>query len=699
MIRRAQFRKLFVYVRQRGLTYLVMRLRFLPILFMVGALGLYILLHTALRDLVVRMLGFQWVGSFLLFENLTLAQALTTLSGLWLIAAAACAAWVIADRFQGERFEWPLVFGLSTFALIAFPCAALGEIAERVGTAYLRPPGGPFLASLPAVGVIALAVFQGWRPHRIRIQLGRPAGLVIFLAVLVSVILYSAVSIALMHPATSGDALSYHLPLSVYLWQDGNLGSFLDRTKALWAFAHPGMVELWFGLLRVTAGEWLANLGQLPFTWLGMLAVYAYSRRLGLGRGAAQLAGLAFPLIPIVALQSVAQPNDLAGAVLFMVAVALACEPVKGWKLGRLALLGVCLGLMATTKLILLPYVFSIGLYLTGAMLWQAYRQQNWQTAAARFGLLAVLFLVTVSPWWVRNIIRYQNPVFPSAIPFIGRGVVIQDMGTIDSAFVPTKLAWPLYPLIEPHDDRSGFGALFIIAAVPGLIFALWRAHRQPLILLLLSVVIMLPAWWLITLHEPRFFLGPVGLSCALIPWALAAAPRSQRRIAGFLLAGTALFSAMVTIDQGLLTLASQPNDRASFYDRVWGVDAYATALPESEPILLHNGFAPTIQEYTAYYPLLGANQSRLVIPMVWEVSAEVIEQTMRSYGIHYVYVTASPEFRSEVLKLYAAPKFELVHQSAIVAGEKNGARRVLYRAAAPNEEDQATWRYLFRLK
>ena len=73
------------------------------------------------------------------------------------------------------------------------------------------------------------------------------------------------------------------------------------------------------------------------------------------------------------------------------------------------------------------------------------------------------------------------------------------------------------HPLLEPHDDRSGFGALLAVAVLPGMIYSARRKFWQPLVCFILPLVFMLPAWWFMTMHEPRFFLWLAGLSLAAL--------------------------------------------------------------------------------------------------------------------------------------------------------------------------------------
>src|SRR5207247_9739079 len=121
-------------------------------------------------------------------------------------------------------------------------------------------------------------------------------------------------------------------------------------------------------------------------------------------------------------------------------------------------------------------------------------------------------------------------------VPLIGRGIFVSDFGRIDREFVPGPAAWPLYPVIEPHDDRSGFGMLFAVGVVPGLVLAARRGRRQPIFLYGLVAAFMLPAWWMLTMHEPRFLLACFGLGCAFVALSLLAVTRRQRRMGGVIM-------------------------------------------------------------------------------------------------------------------------------------------------------------------
>lgn len=665
---------------------------------MAGAFGLYVVMHSPLRNMLAPMLGLKSeVCYFVCGEALSLSGIAESASAWALIAVAVLGAWVVAARFDGAPYERPLVFGLSGLAFIVVPAAAIGGIATWVGTGLLRPPLGPLLSLLPAALVVAAALVQGWRPHWPHCLSRKPSNLVLFVGSLAIVLLVTSTGLSLMYPPDGGDALSYHAPLAVFLWGDGNLSAFLDRAPIAWALANPGTAELWYGLLLVAGGERIADLGQLPFAFLGSAAVGAFTRRMGLSRGSALLASSTYLMMPIVVMQSTTQANDIIGSGLLMATMAVASAPAAIWTVSRCAILGLGLGLVATTKLALLPFVAGMLLFMVGAILWHGETgKRSWVT---RLALMTLLFLLVSAPWWGRNVVRYGNPVYPAGLPLIGRGVFVSDFGTIDGEFVPSRAAWPLYPLIEPHDDRSGLGTLFAIGVIPGFALAAMCGRRQPLFLYMLVTAVMLPAWWTLTMHEPRFLLALFGLGCAFLPWSLLAVPPHQRRMGKVLLAATAMFSFLVTFDQALLPLARQPNTRFDFYDRVWGVDPVVAALPEDEGLLHHTGYGPPRADYAAYYPLLGRSLKRVVVSVDTEAKTDSILADMRQSGLRYAYISATSETRASVETLYAGSQFELIHVSSIERGESSGARRYLYRPVSDANENGGIRRYLYRLK
>jgi len=643
---------------------------------MVAAFVIYVVLHSPFRDLIAAGLGLHSrVCYFVCSDAVTLSSAAVAGSAWALILLAMLAASTVTDWPDLATYERPLVFGMATLAFISGPSAAVAAIAGWTGTALLKPPGGPLLAALPAALVVGVGLARGWRPRLPRLSSVPASRLVALVWGFAAALLLLSIALSILHPPSGYDALGYHAPLGVFLWREGNSTSFVERSLAL---AMPGTIQLWYGLLLIAGGEPLANLGQLPLAVLGGAGIFAFTRRLGLGRGAGQLAAGAFLLAPLVVMQVGIQVADVAGAGLLMATMALASAPVNEWGRRRVAMLGLGLGLVVTTKLALLPCAAAVMLYAIAALLWRRGRG-TYDKVTPGLVPAALLFLAITAPWGIRNVARFRNPIYPAALPLVGRGAVLSSPDTtIDREFVPHVALWPLYPMFERHSERSGLGALFLLGLVGGAVVAWRRARRQPVLLYATVAAVMLPTWWMLTNHDPRFLLPLFGLGFALLPYALLAMPRRQRVIGGTALAVAATFSALVTVDQALLPLARQPTGRWEFYDRVWGVDSTVAALPEGIGLLLHTGYAN--YTYPGYYPLLGRSFGRLVVPVDVGTPTDSIVARMRGAGIRYAYVTALPTSRAIVEALYDSTHFDLVHLSTVDEGWRAGTRRYLFR-------------------
>jgi hypothetical protein len=664
-----------------------------------GILLLYIAMHSPLREVIASLLRMKSRGCFFCTPPLTAQQVIYGVSGIIFLMSSLLAAWVLVERFDGPRYDRVLAFALYAMSLIVVPVAFIGEIGYLIGTGLLRPPIGPLLAAIPAALVVGYGLWLGWKPHRFHLKLSRTSKLSDLIVGLAIIMLLSSAAISAVHPPSGYDALSYHGPMAAFLWGDGNLGVFLDRAPGYWPLAHPGTAEIWLGLLRLIGGEPLANLAQLPFALLGSVGVYAFTRRLGLRHGAAQLSAAAFLITPMVVMQSGQQLNDLIGAALLMASFALVCAPTDSWTTNRYILIGLGLGMVVTTKLVLVPGAMVVGLFVLLVIIRKSRLRSSGNWVGKWLLPLAASFLIVIAPWWFRNILHYGNPVYPQALPVLGHGFAFASFNKADAAFVPRRSAWLIYPLLEGHDEQSGLGTLFAVCTPIGFAIVSWRRRRQPFLLFMAMTLAMLLSWWFLSERFPRFLLAPAGLCAAFVPWSLMVVPRIQRWFAATLLAVAAIFSALVTFDQALLPFAREPVSRLEFYDQVWGIDPAVLSLPASEGLLSQTGYAPDLPEYAVYYPFLDVTLNRLVLPVDRGTTTNSIITMMHQSGIHYAYVAASPEFRSAVETLFDSHYFELVSESSVVRGELIAARRTLFRSANETEENSAIKRYLFRLR
>jgi hypothetical protein len=639
---------------------------------MAALLAAYVVVHSPAQRVLARAVGMGsgtcyficagWADSVRLLDAVAVAACLVL---VWR------AALLLVRGLPLGRAERLLLFALVALALVVVPAGWLGLVAWLTGDRLLQPPVGPLLTALPAAAIV-LAGLVRRRPSERILPTGLPwLGVSAVLAGTALLLLIVGSAVSLAHPPTGYDALSYHGPLAVYYWREGDIGGFLVRQPWAWALAHPGAAELWFGLLRVGAGERIASLGQLPLAIVGAIAVHILGRWSGLPARLALLGGLAFLVAPIVVVQSGMQLNDLAAGALVLSALALAAAPPEQWSRVRFGGIGLALGLAVTTKLAVVPAAAGIVLYL-------AVRLRHAPQWRRLLGPGLLLFAAAVAPWWIRNLMLYGNPIYPAALPLLGRGYVVGDFARKDGWFVPNELLWPLYPLLEPHGEMSGLGALFAVAALPGAAVALVRARRGPLVLLGIVGTVSAVAWWLLTQHEPRLILGVLAAGFAGVGWAVLAVPRAHRRHAVRVVGVAAVFSAAVTVDQALRPLASAPGDRGAFYEEEWGIDSAVAGLPASEGLLYHTGYAH--RSYAGDYPLLGPRQARTITVIDGVLPTDSIVAIMRTWGLRYAYVPAGPAAWDTVIAMYPPQRFERARISSLARGSWVGTRRYLFR-------------------
>ncbi len=579
-------------------------------------------------------------------------------SALWLVFVAGAGALAIAQRAVTGRLERVVAWGLVAYGLLVIPAALVAFAGDRLGVALLRPPVGPVLASLPALACLAWSWRTGWRPSVPRLDaLPRATPLVVLLVLLVVAGQALQVGLAAQVPPASFDDLGYHGPLAVLLWGDGSLETFLDRILATPVLSHPGGAELWQGLLLLVGGEPLAVGGQLPFAWLGAAGVALFARRLGLGRGAAVVGALLFLSAPMVMEQIGHIRNDVVGAALTAMTAALLAARWDDRMPARLALAGLGLGLMAVTKLALMPAI-AAGAILMAWLLVREWRSgRDMRPLWGAVGVGALLAGLAVAPWWLRNVMHDGNPLFPADLPIIGGGIPWRSPP--DIRYIPDRLLWPLYPLLERFGVADGLGGAFAVGILPALAGAAFVARRRPLVVLVVLVLVTLPAWWLLDRREPRFLLGLAALLFALIPFGLVVL-RARWRQAGAAILGVA---ALVTAG-AQLAITDRPVmvERSAFYDRV-GVDPAAVTLPERDGILLDDrcGSAGA----NRLYPFFGAGRARRVARVDCDGwTTERIERELRRERLTHVYLVVEVEDAAARAAIYPAERFELVSRS-----------------------------------
>ncbi len=674
----------------------------LAVALMSGVLITYVVVHQPISRLIRELVGIETVC---LPCGPGTNDVAASLAAIFLLSSSLLAAHACLHGSRLRSYERLPVLGLLWYGWIVVSSAWLGWTGDLVGARLLQVPAGPVLAAIPGMIVMSLAARKGWQPWRTATEASRTLvdrmprdPLTSTLGAVAAVLLIASIGVSLQVAPHRFDELGYHAPLSILYWRDGSLGAFLETIFG-YPPAHPGSAELVYGLVHLIGGEPLASISQLPFAFLAIAGIAAFARRSGLSPAHAKIAGLALLVAPIVVIQVGFRNNDLVGASLVIVTAALAVARPAEWDRRRAALVGLGLGLMAATKLALLPAIAAIALFILlswarqrGALRWGGHRWGGLRSTPDRWPagapapsqtLLALLlisgFVVAAGPWWLRGLELYGNPVYPVDIPLLGLGAGA-DGADKDPRYVPSALLWPLYPLIEPHNHVSGLGAVYAVAVIPGAFLALRWARRRPLAMLAILIIVSLPPWWLLTRHEPRFLLGLFGLSFALLPWVLARLAGRWAKAASVILAVAAVGSAGITLTGPIADSAALPRDPVALYVEEWGANEVVLSLPEDLPLLLDDRCGGP---YQRLYPHFGPSQARQVNRIGCGATATEVEALMRREGIAHVYAVTRADEVGILDERYPEDLFELLDRSLLETPDRLVEGR-LYRLNGP---------------
>lgn len=336
------------------------------------------------------------------------------------------------------------------------------------------------------------------------------------------------------------DALGYHLPIVHDALQSHTLREV--PTSVVYVNAYPRLVDVFFVAWRLGLSDetWI-ELGQLPFTILGVAAIAAIARRGGVERAPALAAACLWLALPIVMLQLATAYIDLAVGALCLATFVLVTAPLRGH--AELAA-GVAAGLLLGSKPSAPPLV-AIALL---TLLVRAVRAER-----AGRGVLGALAALSIGAWkYLENLRDHGNPIWPVELavgPVRLAGKV--GMAELTASNLPEPYrsmgwlgrlgsSWIAQPERWVFDMRiGGFGPLFTFGLLPALVvLAIVIARRPASRASLRPVALPIGLVVLATLATPaaywsRYTLAVPGALIALVTVAVRALrPRAQAVIA-----------------------------------------------------------------------------------------------------------------------------------------------------------------------
>lgn len=347
-----------------------------------------------------------------------------------------------------------------------------------------------------------------------------------------------AVVTAYFLPIWQWDSLGYHLPFVNYVIQGKGLAGVPDDVPYLATYPH-GIEYLFVAMRLLLPDDRLIDLGQIPFAFVGGLAVTAVARRAGALPSVALATGAAWLCMPGVLLQLPTNYVDVASAAYFVVAVYF----LVGAATPRNQLLsGLALGLFLGAK----PSA-PIPTALAGlVLLWRGRR-----LIPATLAACAAVVVLGAETYLV-NVARHHNPIWPIKLalgPIHLPGMyTVQELLSSGAAAphltgpTPLRVIRSWLTLIPPttFDMRmGGFGPVFL-CALPLALWALWKKRDAAWVILVVAgLAAPDPAIARYTLGFPSLVLA---LGASRLPSGIGGASR----LAGWSLAALSLFNLVV---------------------------------------------------------------------------------------------------------------------------------------------------------
>jgi 4-amino-4-deoxy-L-arabinose transferase-like glycosyltransferase len=304
-------------------------------------------------------------------------------------------------------------------------------------------------------------------------------------------------------PPWDYDGLMYHLVGPKVFLEAGRVFPYLEN----WFVNGPFTVELMFSVGMAFGDDTFPKLVHFLMGLTYFAATYLLARRL-LTRRAAWLALAILLTIPAIPVWAGFAYADLGWATYELLAVSAICAWRQGGDRRWLVLGGGMIGFALGSKYL---GVLGLGTIILWAAFWGRDRlRAETLRGAAQFGLVAA---VVASPWYLRNLLWFGNPVYPFLFGGPGWNT---DLAESLSAFLQSfgtgrgPLDFLLLPLsIYARHER--FGAVINQIDIPSVLFPLVLLYpwtkRDPSVGMLLQIAAVRFVLWSFGSHQIRFLL------------------------------------------------------------------------------------------------------------------------------------------------------------------------------------------------
>lgn len=284
--------------------------------------------------------------------------------------------------------------------------------------------------------------------------------------------------INLINPPVCADSLQYHLTFPATWLKNGNLNNPIVIFGSL-----PASIELaplsyypinaesfFFWLMLPLRNAFLADLGEVPFYFIGVLAIYSILRKFSIKKETALLTGLLWVLIPNLFKQiRTASQIDVICAALFLLVFNSLLILKEEWNSKNSVLFGISLGIFIGTKALDVFWFVSL-LPLVLLFLYRNFKKVNFKNMSLNLILIFSLLLLFGGYSYIRAFVLTKNPFYPLIINFFGKPVF---PGLIDKAsYSQLVVPWNEFHLRNMFFGE-GLGAQFLLFIFPGSIIPL----------------------------------------------------------------------------------------------------------------------------------------------------------------------------------------------------------------------------------
>ncbi|MFZ5800934.1 MAG: hypothetical protein ACOY3D_06135 [Candidatus Omnitrophota bacterium] len=230
----------------------------------------------------------------------------------------------------------------------------------------------------------------------------------------------------LINPSFCLDSHQYHLSFPAAWLRSGKLdnpivifGSIPTSAELTALTYYPIGAELWFfWLMAPLHNAMLADLGEAPFYFIGIIAIFSILRKFAVKREEALFAAFLWVLIPNIFKQlRTASQNDVMCAVLLLVFLNYLIIFGKKPTFRNAAFLGITAGMLVGTKVLNLYWLFAL---MPLALYYLRYSGKH--SAVIALFILGLAFIFG-SYTYIKTFILTGNPFYPVKITFLGQPV------------------------------------------------------------------------------------------------------------------------------------------------------------------------------------------------------------------------------------------------------------------------------------